>query len=198
MQSGMTKGKLIDFFNQGNNVSPVIYQQIAEHFTYKKLAKGDFQLLAGKVCNEYLFLENGYMRAFVHDTEGKEVTTNFYIPGEMVFEVSSLFKRDKSKENIHTLSECEGWFITFAQLNELFHSIPEFRDFGRSILVQGFSGLKSRTLSMITETAEQRYAELLKSNPEIFQHAPLKHIASFLGVTDTSLSRIRKDFAKKH
>jgi len=117
---------------------------------------------------------------------------------QMVFEVSSFFKRGKSKENIQALSECEGWFITFAQLNKLFHSIPEFRDFGRSILVQGFSELKSRMLSMITETAEQRYIELLKSNPDIFQHAPLKNIASFLGITDTSLSRIRKEFAKKH
>lgn len=193
----MTKGRLIDFFNQGYSVSPVIYQQIAEHFTYKKLAKGEFQLLAEKVCNEYFFLEKGYMRAFVHDTAGNEVTTNFYTPGQMVFEVSSFFKRGKSKENIHALSECEGWFITFSQLNELFHNIPEFRDFGRSILVQGFSELKSRMLSMITETAEQRYIELLKSNPVIFQHAPLKNIASFLGITDTSLSRIRKDFAKR-
>ncbi|WP_210419490.1 Crp/Fnr family transcriptional regulator [Pedobacter sp. KBS0701] len=193
----MTKGRLIDFFNQGYSVSPVIYQQIAEHFTYKKLAKGEFQLLAEKVCNEYFFLEKGYMRAFVRDTESNEVTTNFYTPGQMVFEVSSFFKRGKSKENIHVLSECEGWFITFSQLNELFHTIPEFRDFGRSILVQGFSELKSRMLSMITETAEQRYIELLKSNPVIFQHAPLKNIASFLGITDTSLSRIRKDFAKR-
>ena len=194
----MTKEKLIAFLNQGNTISQSIYHQIAEHFIYKKLAKGEFQLSAGKICDEYLFLEKGYLRAFVHDTEGNEVTTNFYEPGDMVFEVSSFFKRNKSKENIHALSDCEGWYITFAQLNALFHTVPEFRDFGRSILVQGFAELKSRTLSMITETAEQRYAELLKSSPDIFQQAPLKNIASFLGVTDTSLSRIRKEFSKKH
>ncbi|HEY0751463.1 MAG TPA: Crp/Fnr family transcriptional regulator, partial [Chitinophagaceae bacterium] len=73
------------------------------------------------------------------------------------------------------------------------HSIPEFREFGRSILVRGFSNLKLRMLSMITETAEQRYASLLQHNPEIFQYAPLKYIASYLGITDSSLSRIRKD-----
>jgi len=79
----------------------------------------------------------------------------------------------------------------------LFHSIPEFRDFGRSILVKGFASLKIRMLSMITETAEERYASLLHSNPEIFQYAPLKQIASYLGITDTSLSRIRKEILKK-
>ena len=75
--------------------------------------------------------------------------------------------------------------------------MPEFRDFGRSILVKGFSSLKVRMLSMITETAEQRYDTLLKTNPEIFQHAALKHIATYLGITDTSLSRIRKEYTKK-
>jgi hypothetical protein len=53
-------------------------------------------------------------------------------------------------------------------------------------------------LAMITETAEQRYDTLLKANPEIFQHAALKHIASYLGITDTSLSRIRKEYGKRH
>ena len=51
-------------------------------------------------------------------------------------------------------------------------------------------------LSMITETAEERYANLLKNRPDILQQAPLKHIASYLGITDTSLSRIRKEFAR--
>jgi len=64
-------------------------------------------------------------------------------------------------------------------------------------LVKAFASLKVRMLSMITETAEERYEMLIKRNPEIFQFAPLKYIASYIGVTDTSLSRIRKEFAKK-
>ena len=75
--------------------------------------------------------------------------------------------------------------------------MPEFREFGRSLLVSGFASLKSRMLSMITATAEERYEKLLQTNPSIFQTAALKHIASYLGVTDTSLSRIRKKFAKQ-
>jgi len=82
-------------------------------------------------------------------------------------------------------------------LNNLFYSLPEFRDFGRALLAKGFASLKMRMLSVITETAEQRYQTLLKTNPEIFQHTALKHIASYLGITDTSLSRIRKEYQKK-
>jgi hypothetical protein len=64
-------------------------------------------------------------------------------------------------------------------------------------LVRGYAALKARMLSMITDTAEERYEKLLQSNPEVFQHAALKHIASYLGITDTSLSRIRKELTKK-
>jgi hypothetical protein len=79
----------------------------------------------------------------------------------------------------------------------LFHTLPEFREFGSSVLVKGFSVLKNSILGMITETAEERYANLIKTNPEVLQNAPLKTIAPYLGITDTSLSRIRKEFSHK-
>jgi CRP-like cAMP-binding protein len=137
------------------------------------------------------------MRSFAYDTEGNDVTTNFYSDSQVVFEVSSFFNRTPSRENIQALTDSQGWSITYVQLNYLFHAMPEFRDFGRHILVTGFAALKMRMLSMITDTAEERYERLLNSNPEIFQQAPLKYIASYLGITDSSLSRIRKEFSRK-
>jgi len=178
-------------------MNPEMVNAIAEKFQYKEFTKGDFFLQESKVSNEYLFLETGYMRAFLLDTEGEEVTVNFYSPNSVVFEVSSFFQRVPTQENIQALTDSMGWVITFNELNHLFHSIPEFRDFGRAVLVRGFVALKVRTLSMINRTAEQRYVHLLESNPELFQNAPLKYIASYLGLTDTSLSRIRKEFSKK-
>jgi CRP-like cAMP-binding protein len=193
----MSKEPLIGYLWSTNLISAATVKTIADKFQYKAISKNSFQLSEGILCDEYLFLEKGYMRAFAHDTDANEVTTGFYTPGQMVFEVSSFFTRVRSKENIQALTDCEGWFITYKQLNDLFHSLPQFREFGRSVLVKGFAELKTRTLAMITETAEERYAHLLKTNPDIFQHAPLKYIASYLGITDTSLSRIRKDYAKK-
>lgn len=78
-----------------------------------------------------------------------------------------------------------------------FHTIPEFREFGRLNIINNYGILKQRMLSMLQETAEQRYSHLIHSNPEILRNAPLKNIASYLGITDTSLSRIRKEFIKK-
>jgi CRP-like cAMP-binding protein len=193
----MSSQKLIQFLKSSNLVSQQTAGEIANTFSPKELKKNEFLFKEGIVCNEYFFLENGFIRAFAYDTEGNDVTTNFYPGNQVVFEVSSFFNRTISKENFQALVDCEGWYITYEQLNNLFHSMHEFRDFGRSILVRGFSSLKIRMLSMITETAEQRYDALLKTNPEIFQHAALKHIASYLGITDTSLSRIRKEYSKK-
>jgi CRP-like cAMP-binding protein len=119
------------------------------------------------------------------------------LPEQTIFEASSFFNRTRSRESIQALTDCEGWFLTFEALNDLFHGLPEFREFGRSMLVKGFADLKNRMLSMITETAEERYEQLLKNQPEIFQHASLKIIASYLGITDTSLSRIRAALSKK-
>ncbi len=193
----MPEDRLTQFIHQSNLVSLATSRLIAERFSTRQLAKNEFLLKAGQVADAYFLLDEGYMRAFAEDTAGNEVTTGFYGPGQMVFEVASFFNRTRSKENIQALTDCRGRFITYSQLNELFHALPEFREFGRSVLVNGFSALKTRMLSTITETAEERYAALLRSSPEIFQHAPLKYIASYLGITDTSLSRIRAGLSKK-
>jgi len=193
----MSSQKLVQFFRNSSLVSPNAAEDIANNFFPKEIKKNSFLLKEGRISDEYFFLETGFIRAFANDIEGNDVTTNFYSATQVVFEVSSFFNRTVSKENFQAIVDCEGWYITYEQLNKLFHSMHEFRDFGRSILVKGFSSLKTRMLSMITETAEQRYDTLLKTNPEIFQHAALKHIASYLGITDTSLSRIRKEYTKK-
>lgn len=189
--------KLVSFIHSSGLVSLSGAEDIAAHFRGKSLGRNEYFLKAGQVSNEYLFVEEGFLRAFAYDVNGNDVTTAFYSGNQVVFEVSSYFERVPSKENIQALQPTHGLYITYEELNNLFHSLPEFRNFGRSILVKGFAALKKRMLSVITETAEERYVNLLKANPEILQNAPLKNIASYLGITDTSLSRIRKEIAVK-
>lgn len=171
--------------------------QIADNFEEKHFAKNDFLLKEGKVCNEYYVMEKGFARAFAFDPDGNDVTTAFYSSNQVVCELFSFFKRIPSGENIQALDDCKVWCLTFDQLQVVFHSMPQFREFGRTILVNAYANLKQRTLSMIRKTAEERYVHLLETSPDVFQYAPLKNIASFLGITDTSLSRIRREFSKK-
>ena len=193
----MDKQKLKNFILSNYSCPAEVLEQIVEIFMPFSISKGEYFLKEGSVSDTYLFLEEGFMRAFTYDLDGNDVTTSFYRNNQVVFEVASFFKREKSKENIQALTDCTGLAISFEELNHLFHAIQHFREFGRMILVKGYVALKERTLSLINETAEQRYMKLINTSPEIFQYAPLKTIASYLGVTDSSLSRIRRDFVKK-
>ncbi|MDP1800994.1 MAG: Crp/Fnr family transcriptional regulator [Bacteroidota bacterium] len=193
----MERQKLINFINQVLPIAPQKVEELASHFQAMHLKKNEYFTKAGTICNNYLFLENGFIRAFTFDLDGNEVTTEFYSNNQIVFEVGSFFQKIPSNENFQALEDCNGWYINYDQLQTLFHSAPEFREFGRMVLVKGFISFKQRTLSLINQSAEQRYATLIKARPEIFQKAPLKSIASYLGITDTSLSRIRRELAHK-
>ena len=193
----LSKTNLKNFILSNHQCPFDVLEQMVENFEEITFAKGDYFLKEGGISNCYMFLEDGFMRAFTFDPDGNDVTTNFYKKGQIVFEVSSFFKRERARENIQALTDCRGYAIDYAELNRLFHAIHHFREFGRMILVKGFIALKERTLSLINQTAEERYASLMNSNPEIFQYAPLKTIASYLGITDTSLSRIRREYQRK-
>lgn len=188
---------LNQFFEERARFTKPVTEDVISRFHEISISKNEFLLTEGQVCNQYLFLESGFMRAYTYDVDGNDITTGFYAAGQIVFEVASFFNRMPSAENIQAITNCHGRYISFNELNDLFHTLPEFREFGRSVLVKGFAALKVRMLSMINQTAEQRYAALLQNSPEVFKHTPLKHIASYLGITDTSLSRIRKQQVNK-
>ena len=193
----MTPAGLAGFLQRTALLTAGQAQAIADEFQPLHLRKHEFLLQAGTVSDDYFFLETGLLRAFAYDPAGHDVTTGFYGPGEVVFEVASFFQRTPSLEYVQALTDCAGWRLSFAQLNALFHARPEFREFGRAVLVRGFAALKTRLLATITEPAAVRYEHLLRASPALMQHAPLKHIASYLGITDTSLSRIRKALVHK-
>jgi CRP-like cAMP-binding protein len=195
--AAMNQDQLRAFLQSTGAISATQAADIAPAFRPRQLRRHELWLRAGKVSDEYLLLTSGFVRSFAHDPAGDEVTTGFYAGGQVVLEVSSFFMRTPSQENFQALTDCSGWSLTYAQLNGLFHARPEFREFGRGILVRGFATLKTRMLEMITTTAAARYEHLLATHPEIVQHAPLKDVASYLGVTDTSLSRLRKAAARK-
>lgn len=193
----IAKKQLINFIQRIFPMADDVVNLITADFEKVTFNKSDLLLKERQVCTDFLFLETGFLRAFTFDTEGNEVTTNFYRQNSIVFEVASYFKRTPTQENIQALTDCTGWKISYEKFQNLFHSIPEFREFGRNNLVNGFIALKERTMSMINSTAEQRYEHLINTRPDILQNVPLKYIASYLGVTDTSLSRIRKEIMQK-
>jgi CRP/FNR family transcriptional regulator, anaerobic regulatory protein len=162
-----------------------------------RIKKGEYLLKEGEVAHEYYCLEDGLIRAFAVSNEGKEVTTGFFSPNEIVIEVASLFLRTPTKENIQALTDCTCWKIGLDKFQQLFESVDGFSEWGRAWMSGVLFSTKQRSLLMITDSATERYLTLQKEHPEIIRQVPLKYIASYLGVTDTSLSRIRKELGKK-
>lgn len=158
--------------------------------------KGEMILEAGQFSNEYYCLSKGIVRSFAVSNEGKEITTGFFGKDEIVIEVASLFLRIPTKENIQALTDCECWKIDFDSFQTLFQSVNGFMEWGRKWMSGILFITKQRSLSMITDSATERYLALQKQHPEIVLNTPLKYIASYLGITDTSLSRIRNEITQ--
>ncbi|MGV8994561.1 MAG: Crp/Fnr family transcriptional regulator [Flavobacterium sp.] len=166
---------------------------ICDAHQHVEFQKGDYFLEKGKIANEYFIIEIGLVRAFTHNYKGEEITTDFIGENEIVIEVSSLFTRIPAQESLQALTNGVAWKIDFNIFQELYHKSAGFSEWGRAWMSNQLFGIKQRNIDMISVSASDRYLKLLKEKPQIIQQASLKHIASFLGVTDTSLSRIRKE-----
>ena len=168
-------------------------QQIQKAHQPIAFRKGDFILCKDEIARGYLILQTGVARAFVYDYEGNDITTDFFCEGEIIVQELSLFKHLPSAENIQALTDCEGWHIDYDHFQELYHSLKGYSEWGRLFMTEKLFEAKKRSLEMITLPAKERYIQFIKKKPSAIKYAPLKHIATYLGITDTSLSRIRKE-----
>ncbi|MGL4597864.1 MAG: Crp/Fnr family transcriptional regulator [Bacteroidia bacterium] len=172
-------------------------KEISSIFHEQHFLKNDLLIHQNKISDHYYFLCAGYVRSYTHNWQGEEVTLQLISPNKVVCELASFFKRIPSQSNFQALTDCIALRVSFADIQKAFHAMPEFREFGRSMLVNAFVEMQQRNIGFIQETAEQRYANLVEKQPDLLQHVPLKYLASYLGITDSSLSRIRKESGKR-
>lgn len=178
---------------KAENYSTDDYQKIIQSYQEIHIKKGDYFLREGKVANHYWFIQSGLVRSYAIDPSGKDISTNFYAGGDLLIDWPSFFMRQPIRENIQAITDCVCWQLDFNTFQNLFHSIEAFREQGRANLVKSYFTLKNHTISIIADQAKERYLKLIKEKPELSQNVSLKHLASYLGITDTSLSRIRKE-----
>ena len=177
-------------------LKPQDIQTIFEAHKEVNFSKGEFLLQKGQVANRYFCVKKGLIRSFVYDYDGEDITTGFTGKNEIAIDVVSLFNQVPTVESFQALTDCVCYVIDLETFQCLYHSIKGLNEWGRSWMSSSLFALKQRTLSMITDSASDRYLQLQSQHPQILQQAPLKHIASYLGITDTSLSRIRKELVK--
>jgi CRP-like cAMP-binding protein len=153
------------------------------------LKKGENLQNFGQTCRTIYFIKKGVARIFYYK-DGVDVTESFSFEGDIIARVESLFTGNPSQKAIQVLEDSKFVAINAVALFNLYDSHPQIERLFRLIFEAGYVETVKRIESIQFHTAEERYAALLKK-PNLLQRIPLKHIASYLGITQVSLSRIR-------
>lgn len=153
--------------------------------------KGDFLLREGQIISNLFVIETGLIR-YYYSTSEKEINVGFGFENEILGSVMPLFFNQPSIENIQFLEDTTLYYISNIDLENFYKSSQEMNTIGRKIAEDYCKILEERSFLLQTHSAEQRYHWLLHNRPEALQRISLGHIASYLGITQETLSRIRK------
>ncbi len=167
---------------------------ISNKFSAKRYQKGTLLLEQGKTCDHLSFLETGLLRFFIW--KDGETATKFFTEAPYMFTSQRSFnQREPAKENIEALEDSLVWQLSFQGQQELLR-LSVWRTFADKITQEVQFFTENILEELQNETAENRYNLLLKHRPELVRRVPLKHLASYLGITQQSLSRIRRNISR--
>jgi len=178
------------YFEKFIDLNDYIWSLFTEKLISENFTKNSIILRQGEVENYVSVIEEGAVR-FVIPGEESETTFGFSFQGHFFSAYDSFVFREPCKYQIETITDCKIWRITHEDLSNLFENTREGNAVGRRIAEQFFCGKQNRELSLLTQSAEERYYNLFKHQPQLIKEIPLKYIASYIGITPQALSRIR-------
>ena len=186
---------LINIITSHAKFSEFDIEIIKSKFIYNKFKQKDYILTEGHVSTYIHYVLKGLVRVF-YLREGKEVTTYLSSDNGFVSSYPSFINQSKSFENIQCLETTETFSINHKDMQELYEVIPQWQKIGRILSEQNLLCFADRLLKLQSIPAKEKYQEFLKTASEkIIQRTPLIHIASYLGITPESLSRIRSEIS---
>jgi len=165
--------------------------KISSFFKPISLKKGDYFLKTGKQSNRLGFVQKGIFREFIVNDD-KEITKWIATSGYFVVDLSSFIFHQPARWNIQALTDCELFIIDDKNYQQIGQLIPRWTELEKLFIAKCFTILEDRIVSYISMSAEERYIQLFNFNKELFNQVPLQYLASLLGMTPETLSRIRK------
>jgi len=190
--------KLLDYIKQYSTLALTSDEEalILATFQPKKLRKKQYFLEEGNVCKYVGFIVKGAMRQYSVDDKGVEHIVQLYIENYWASDRESAVMLTPSKYNIDAWEDTELLIVTVADMLDLIEKVPSFGQMTRLMDQRSFIVSQRRLNSTISNTAEKRYEEFAGNHPQFIQRFPQHLIASFLGITKETLSRIRKQVIK--
>ncbi|MBK7175044.1 MAG: Crp/Fnr family transcriptional regulator [Bacteroidales bacterium] len=186
----------LKIFSQFTDFIDSELELIMPYFEYKKFKKKATLLKVGEVSNEVYFIIIGCIRLYC-EKDGEELSTYFFTEDMFAGSYDSFLSRKPSKVAIETLEECEVLVLTHDSQENLYKVFPKMNEFIRKAIEQRFVLLHDLFISYLLNSPEERYLILQKDRPELLQRVPQHQIASYLGITRVSLSRIKNRLLKK-
>ena len=156
----------------------------------KELKKRDYLLKAGHICRIICFIKQGLMRCFYIKGEN-EVCSWFMKEGDVIVSIESFFDQKESYESIQALEDCTLYYIEYTELQNIYRQFPEFNFIGRVLTEKYYKLWAQQLYGLRMQAAADRYKWLLQNHPELILRVHAKYLASWLGITEVMLSKIK-------
>ena len=181
---------MFDYFNRFQSLSPTSQEALINICSSVKIPKNNDLQSIGHTCRTIFFVQKGLARIYYYK-DGNDITESFAFENSLIARIESLFTGKPSKKGIQVLEGAEFIVIPSTSLFELYDLHHDIERLFRKIFEAAYVDTVNRIESLQFHSAEERYRSLLLESPTILQRVALKHIASYLGITQVSLSRIR-------
>ncbi len=194
----MNSFNLKTYLTSNLNIDENEISSIVENCTTKTFEKNQFLLRENEYCKHTFFVEEGLLRQFSIDEKGKEHILTFAPENWFVTDRESAYFNQPSAYYIQALEESKVIMIDEDFIHLLSKKIPSFSDFNNKLLHNHIRHLQNRINLLLSATAEDRYLQFVKMYPDILLRVPQTMVASYLGITPESLSRVRRELAQKN
>lgn len=166
-------------------------------FLPKRLRKRQYLLQEGDVCKYTAFVERGVLRSYKVDEKGNDHILQFAFEGWWMADLYSFMTKEPSLFNIDAVEDCELLLINEESWDTMLSQVPALERYFRILVQNNLIATQRRLLGAFSETAEAKYLKLMDTFPESFQRVPQHMLASYLGITRETLSRIRNQIANR-
>lgn len=179
-----------------NPISTNSLEKLCSIFSKSSLSKGEFFIQEGQTTNQIAFLEEGIIRAFYRNNEGLEYNKHFFISPCFIGGYASLITGTPNQISQQALSNCTIFVANFSDFTALYDTNPDIERAARKLAELFFVHKEQREIEIVLLDADKRYLLFQKQFPFLEQQIPQYHIASYLGITPTQLSRIRRKITR--
>lgn len=167
--------------------------EVAKFATIKQLKKGEYFIRQGEVCKEIAFVKTGIFRNFITSNSGEESTYCITLPNNSISSYTSYITGNATVENIQAIANSEIFILQKEVLDKAINENNNWMKYMKILSETECMRLEKRVFSFVSEKAKQRYVNLLEQNPVYIQQIPLQYLASYLGITQRHLSRLRRE-----